>query len=375
MVDIDSFMKRSKVLYQFGNGLGAYFIFPRTNLEISTESSLKTNFENNRLTDGLINMSIDQKFRKGAYIYDVTFLVDNKSLIDIDNIKSTFWNGYKQIAFFYDLDINSNLTFYYNILTVTKSLVESYKSNEGLGQSVIAYSIELTAETPFLFACDSSLAYFDKSAYVANVKTWDSGDSWDSGDKWDSGLNIASIPISGLTLDQKLELFYSCKHTDNALIYTDRFFNPQSYSLSSDLIVDETLTVNTPVDIQTTTTLADTTADNKIYLIELSTLGLNDTVTIVNGSNSSGIQFRWISSVNSPSLIYYNSLKNRCFTAGNVEIPTSDIQISQVLNSFLYFSSQKTLNSILTNYKENIRLTKNSTSNIDVKIETLKTYH
>jgi hypothetical protein len=373
MPTTDNYMRRQKILYQFADGFSNYFVFPKVELGINTDNSLKTNYENNRLTDGLINLSVDQKFRKGSYIYTVTFLLDNKDFFDIDYIKSVFWNGYRQIGFFYDLDIDSNMTFYYNYLTVTNSFTEDYKTKEEYNQSVIKLTVELTAENPFLFACDSNLAYFNKSAFVSNQRKWDEG-LWDVG-VWDPGIALSTISISGLTLQEKLDLFYNCKNNDNALVYTDRFFNPISYSLGGNLVIDQSLTVNTPIDIQTTSFLADSTADNRTFIIELSTMSLGDTVQITNITNKSGLMFTWLSAVNSPSLFYYNSVKNRCYQANGTIIPASDIQIVQQSNAFLYFNPKRTLNAVISTFNDSIRLQKNSSLTITVKIEALKTYH
>jgi hypothetical protein len=373
MPSTEQFLKRQKILYQFGNGLSNYFIFPKPELNIGVGSSLKTNYENNRLTDGLINLSVDQKFKKGAYIYTVSFLLQNKDYFDIDYIKSVFWNGYRQLSFFYDLDIDSNLTFYYNYLTVTASFVEEFKSKEDFNQSTIKFSVELTAENPFVFACDSSIAYFNKSAFVVSEKKWDVG-LWDVG-VWDAGITVATIAISSLTLQQKLDLFYDCQNNDNALIYTDRFFNPTTYSLGGSLIIDQTLTVGTPVDVQTTSYLIDSSADNRTFLIQLSAMATNDTVSITNITNNSGLLFTWRSATSSPSTFYYNSVKNRCYQSDGTIILTSDIQIIQQSNSFLYFNPKRTLNGVISTFNDTIRLQKSSTSNISVKIEALKSYH
>ena len=226
MLATDSYQTRKKYLYQFANGLASYFVFPCTELDIKTSGDLKTNYTNNRLRDGLINLSVSEKFRKGAYVYTVTFLIKNTDLFDVDYVKSVFWNGYKQLAFFYDLDSNSNMSFYYNILTVTKSFLEDYSSTESLNQG------------PFLFGCDTTIAYFDKSAYVINERKWDEL-LWDSG-KFDPGIALSTIAISTLTLQQKLDLFFRNVDNDNALVYTDKFFNPTTYTTGANLVVNLT---------------------------------------------------------------------------------------------------------------------------------------
>lgn len=374
MLPADSYQKRKKILYQFANGLADYFVFPVTELEVGVGSGLKTNYVNNRLTDGLINISVNEKFRKNAYIYTISFLIKDTDLFDIDYVKSVFWNGYRQLAFFYDVNVNNNITFYYTYLTVTASFLEGRKPAENkFNQGQLVYTVELTAENPFLFACDASLAYFDKSAFVANERKWDEG-LWDSG-LWDPGIALSTIAISGLTLQQKLDLFYNNQDNDNALVYTDKFFNPSSYSLGGNLVIDQSLIVNTPVDVQTSSFLADSTADNRTFIVELSTMVLNDTVSILNQTNDSGILFTWLSAVSSPVLFYYNSVKNRCYQADGTIIPTSDIQIIQQSNAFLYFNPKRTLNAVISTFNDSIRLQKNSSSTITVKIEALKTYH
>ena len=135
------------------------------------------------------------------------------------------------------------------------------------------------------------------------------------------------------------------------------------------------MSVGTPVDVQTTDFLADTSADNRTFIIELSTMNQNNTVSILNLTNSSGLLFTWLGAVSSPSLFYYNSVKNRCYQADGTIISSSDIQIKQQSNSFLYFDPKRTLNAVISTFNDTIRLQKNSSLTISVKIEALKTYH
>jgi hypothetical protein len=65
---ITQYLKRQKIIYQFADGFKMYFIFPRVDLEVKSTASLKTNYQENRSIDGVINISVETAFRKSAYV-------------------------------------------------------------------------------------------------------------------------------------------------------------------------------------------------------------------------------------------------------------------------------------------------------------------
>ena len=157
----------------------------------------------------------------------------------------------------------------------------------------------------------------------------------------------------------------------------DRFIKRELITPTSYLL-NQTLTTVTATDVYTSTDLQYTTTDNLIYRIEISPLNLNQSVSIVNLTNNSGIKVTWVGAVVSPNTIVYNSYKSKFYdSVTNLEIPLSLINYEVLSNSNLYFSAleyNRTPNTNPFNNAELIRLQRTAGSNVTVKLDVLKSF-
>lgn len=361
-----------KILYQMGDGRGNHFIFPKTELAVSSSSSIKTMFDDNSGINGLINNSLSEEFKKGAYEFTIDFMLDNKDYIGLDYVKSFFWNGYKTIAFFYDLDKNGFINFYYTYLTITNSFLENYSSQIDYANDKIKVQVSVTAENPFFYET-FGLQYFNENTYTPSL--WDGSRTLDGSWNLDIGETSSIFNFANLSNDLKKQYFYDeCGENAKPLIFVDRFFKIENMAISSNLLVNQTLTTNALLDTTTNNLLIGSTAKNPIYLIEIGSLNQNETLSIQNLSNNSGLKFTWLSSATS-GVIYYNSFKNRCYNSNKEIISERDIRIEILNNKFLFFNPQKNMNKLSTVNNDNLRIQKNTSSNLTLKIETLKTFN
>jgi hypothetical protein len=379
----NNYLKKKKYLYQFGDALSNYyFVFPKTSYNISINSGLKTNYETTDNIDGAIKLNGSDKFRKMQYTYNVDFIIDGNNYFDIDYIKQVFWEGGKRIAFFYDIDTQGYLQYYFTYLTVTNAFVEEIKDSQEFGQNIEKVKIELTADTPFLYLCkEESLNYFNKDFYQAQPRLQDNiikegAFNLNNGTTTlGGGSSFYSTPMTSVGIEDRFELFHNRENGDLGLFYTDKFIAQSNYTIANtNLLVSQTLANNSPLTIFTTTVLKSSSATNNKYIIDIGTLATNNTLVILNNTNSSGIKFTWLSVSNSTSIVY-NSNNNRCYTNAGVLLPSTSIKIERQLNKWLEFNPQKTLNGVITSSPDSVTLQKNTSTNCSVNIEALSTYH
>jgi len=378
-----NYLKKKKYLYQFGDSLSNYyFVFPKTSYNVAGKSGLKTNYETSDGIDGSIKLNGIDKFKKLQYTYNIDFIIDNNSYFDIDYVKQVFWEGGKRISFFYDIDMQGYLEFYFTYLTVSNAFIEEVRDSQEYGQTIEKVSIELTQDIPYFYKCKSeSLNYFNKNFYQTQPKFQsnianDGAFYYNNGSTtWDQSASFYSTPITNLDINNRIELFHNRENGDLGLFYTDKFIAQSNYTIaSSNLLVNQTLTNNSPITISTSNVLAESSAINNKYIIDIGTLATGNTLVILNNSNSSGIKFTWLALASSTSIVY-NSNNNRCYTNAGVLIPITDIKIESQLNKWLEFRPQRTLNKVISFSTDSLTLQKNTSTNCIIRIEALSTYN
>jgi len=375
---------RKKILYQFGNGDGDYFVFPRENLSVIPSTGVKTIYSDNPQIDG--NSKTTDKFRKTAKTYKIDFLIKDNQYYDMDYLQKVFWSGREQIAYFYDLDTQNNIQFYYTYLTVTKGLDDKYESSASPSQEAEGFSVELTASNPFYYKCIDDTYYLNKD--LAGTSTiYGNVAQYGTTARYGGSLSDSQVNINTLSINQKREYFdvygdvNSINNRKYPIYYVDRFlrFDPTINGVSlnaSNLLINTTLTTNDPTDVYTADLLKDSTSTNQFYWIEIGQLQQNEWIKIVNQKNNSGLFITWLNATSSTTF-YYNSKTGRCYDNNGAIIPFSKLQILReaTTDTILNFEPDKSINKHLFTTTQQIRLTKNTSTNLTLKIEALQSYH
>lgn len=365
-------------LYQFGNGLNDnYYIFNKTQLTTKGTISLKSNHFESFSVDGFTKINVGERNKKSGQDLSVEFLVTDKDFFGIGYIQQVF-NSKERKLFYYDLDINNFVNFYFcpnadplGIPNQEILPVENY------GQGVKLLTAKFKTP-PFLYRCKPNLAYFNKNAIVSFIPRCDDNVTrCDASVPFDAANTIFVVSLAALSNNEKLNLFINPKQPDNALVYTDKFFDLDDFSINnSEAVVNVTLVNNSTNDLLLTSFFNDTTANNNIYMIELGQLATNNTLAITNLDNGSDLLIRWLNVANSPTTLIYNSAKGKLYdSALKTEINPSFYAVNSTLGTKLFFTGIATKNQTLNIAPQQIRLQKNTPENLTVKIESLKTYH
>jgi len=366
-------------LYQFGNGLNDnYYIFNKTQLTTKGTISLKSNHFESFAVDGFTKINVGERNKKSGQDLSVDFLVTEKDYFGIGYIQQVF-NSKERKLFYYDLDINNFVNFYFcpnadplGIPNQEILPVETY------GQGVKLLTAKFKTP-PFLYRCKPNLAYFNKNAIVSSPvpRTDDFITRVDASLLYDVASTIFLISLSALSNQEKLNLFIDPKQPNNALVYTDKFFDLGDFTINnSEAVVNTTLVNNSTNDLLLTSFFNDTTANNNIYMIELGQLATNNTLAITNLDNGSDLLINWLNVASSPTTLIYNSAKGKLYDSVlKTEINPSFYAINSTLGTKLFFTGIATKNQTLNISPEQIRLQKNTPGNLTIKIEALKTYH
>jgi hypothetical protein len=309
---------------------------------------------------------------------NTSFIVQNKDYFDLGYVKKVF-NQPPQKTFFYTVTQDLDVQMFFNPAVDTIQTVQQNDTpNQEYGQGIEKVDINLRLANPFVYECKPNIAYFDYSAFSLNQVVYQTGGLTYGllGLTYGLSEHLASVLLSDLTLEQKQEFFLSCNNT-KALIYDDKFFDRTSFNITADQeVINRTLSNNTVTDISTTTIYKNTTANNRIYLIEITgVMAKGEWVEIQNLDNNSSFRITWEDVGASPATMYYNSAWEKMYLANGTEINPLSYRISQSLDHFLYFSPLATQNKTLLKNTELIRLQKNSVNNLTIKIENLNTYH
>lgn len=374
---MNEFLKSKSYLYQYGNGLEDYFVFPKVEFQNVVSKPVKTQYEDSNFIDGAIRTNLTDRNKLGAVDLNVQFLVRDEDYFDLGYVKKVFQSIPRKL-FSYTVDSNGDTRFYFTPYSdVIKTVSQEDKSSMENGQRIENVGISLKLQNPYWYECKPNISYFNKDSYAIGAKLFDNGLTFDSGVVFDEGIAVAKTSISSLSLKTKKVLFFDTPDPSYALVYVDKFFDKTSFGIEAGQeTISQTLTDNSILDVTTTNIYRDTTAPNKTYLIEFTTLAQNEWVTIQNQSNTSSFKVTWLSASPSPSLFYYNSVWERFYDVNGNQIPMTSVKLDKVNPSddFLYFSAMSTLNKVVVGETENIRLQKNSSTNETIKIEILNTY-
>lgn len=379
MSDNTIFFKKEKRLYQFGDGFEDYYLFSPVDIMVIPSVSLKTLYQTNDGIDGQVKLNKNDRFKKTAISYKVDFRVNTNDYIDIDYIQQVFNQGGRKISFFYDLDSDGFVQFYFTYLTVTAPPIISYQAQQDRNQEEKILSIGLSADTPYLYKCTNP-AYFDREVFAYSQPRFvsasgDDGETlYDDGiSTYDQGVSVATIPVANLTKEERFDYFTGIKPR-LPLVYTDRFFARENYSINTNNLLLDTTLSSASTTTTTNEALDESSGENNKYLIEIGQMAQNEEVSIKNQTNNTGIKFTWLSASPSPDPILYNSDSNRAYNSSGSVIATTDLRIERLLGGYLYFNPRRTLNKALTLTGDQLLIEKTTGGNLTLKIEALITY-
>lgn len=367
-----------KYLYQIGNGNGEYFVFPKENLSVVPNTSKKTVYEDNQQVVGNIDVFGTDGFKPTATTYKVDFVIQDKHFISIDYLKRVFWEGGETIAFWYDFDTQNDVRWYYGYVKVTQGIQDLDQSSLSPSNEGTSYSVELTNSTSLIYRCQDDVFYINKDLTSNSGVTYGdtlyvdvshTGSTVYSGEFLNADINVNTLSIPNKKLYFDYERRYPIYTTDRYIKYTIPSIK------SSGLLLDTTITTNDITDIYTNDVIRETSYKNQIYWIQIGSLQQNQSITIVNQDNNSGLTITWLNTISSTTL-YYNNKAGRIYDLNGNIILISQAKIDRALNtnSFLYFDAENSLNNWLRYSNQQLRITKNTTSNLTLKIDILPTY-
>lgn len=365
------------ILYQFDNGFDSnYYIFNKVELEVTGNNTLKTAYDDSFDFDGASKVNFGERNKKTAQSITVNFLVNSSDYFTPIYVDQVFNSKEKKLFWIFLDDHNFFRVFFQPNVDPVKTPNVEYKSQERLGQYSKIKTVQFAGLTPFLYECKPNVAYFNKDAIVGYQPRTNDGIARTNQIVTNQGLNFAAVPLSSLTNDDKLSLFVTPNQPDNAIVYTDKFFDLSSmYVDNSEAVINTTLTDNSSATFQLTDFFRDTTAENNVYIIELGQLLEGESLKITNTGNNTDLVINWLDSTASPANITYNSVKNKLYDpATKEEIDGSKYSVYP-LSKKLYFTPLATRNMTISVTNELLQLQKTTGSNLTVKIEALKTYH
>jgi hypothetical protein len=365
-------------IYQIGDGRSDYMIVPKADMSNGLSKPTKTQYGETANFDGAYRLNSNRKNNLGSVENNLSFLIGNDGLFDIGYVKKVFHQP-PQRVFHFVRDVNGDVKMFFNpTVDVINQPQQKEDPNAEKGQTLEKLGATLKYLISYLFECKPGIACFDYTAFsIAQLLYGNAGLTYGGGATYGSADVLATVLLSSLTLAQKQEFFTTCEST-KALVYVDKFFDPtQSPSIEAGQeVISRTLTNNLVNDGETTEIYKDSTADNHIYIIEITgVMNQNEWVEIQNLSNQSTIRFTWASITPSPSVLYYKSHFGKLYNSINAQIPDLNYRKTQPSQpNFLYFSAMKTNNQTIMSTKQTVRVQKNSINNLTIKIENLNTY-
>jgi len=395
---IDTTFPSKFYLYQLGDGLSDFIVFPKSNLTCRVSHTVKLAEVENNFFDGKVRLNLGQRNRLGAPTLEISFVWPKTNYFDLHQVKKVFFSEPKPI-FFYTYNTNEDdIEFYYSPFADAVEIVsQEQQPNNDLGSDFEWLKVKLQLLLPFVFKCSGCeywLRYYDYFNYSLNISGGNLyynkpglvyGASGNNYGQTTSNVSLVTSDYSTLSNKQRKQLFLE-REQGPVLVWPEPFFKPV-VDAGDDLpflAQSSTLTTNNDVFVTLSPLLKKTTAENRIYCILLRTSNTsnpvfneNQSILIENVDNQSNLIIEWKATTNSPHTLMFLSYTQKLydFTSPTAtEIPLANYRIKQTKPNFLYFSALGKQNTIFAKNAEKVRLKKTNSFNTIVEINVLPAY-
>jgi len=369
-----------KRLYQIGNADDVYFVVPRLELNYEIQPTKQLKLDDSFLYNGFSRLNGQEKDIYASYQFNLSFKITERHLKK--NPKVFNLNFLNRLSdhnvvplFFYEYDNDKNLTWYYSygfISTPPKQIISENDTSGGIDTENMEVSLGITM-MPYYWDCNTEIKYLNTDTATTTTVNWGST-TW-GGSVWQPNNSQYAL-ISSLSIDNKTN-YFTANVPKFPVWLQDRFIKRELLTPSSYLL-NQTLSDTNPTDVYTSNALQYTTTDNLIYRLEITPLDYNQSITIENLSNDSGIKITWVDLTANANSLVYNSYKGKFYDLiTNLEIPLSKINYEVLRNRNLYFSAMEYNRSPNThpfNTTELMRLQRTSGTNSTIKIDVLKSF-
>jgi len=395
---IDTTFPSKFYLYQLGNGLDDFIVFPKSNLTCRVSHTVKLAEVENNFIDGKIRLNLGQRNRLGAVTLEVSFAWPKTNYFDLHKVKKVFFSEPKPI-FFYTYNANEDdVEFYYSPFAEAIEIINQEQlPNTELGSDFEWLKVRLQLLLPFVFKCSGDeywLRYYDYFNYSLNISGGNLyynkpglvyGTAGTYYGQTTSNVSVVTRDYSTLSNKERKQLFLE-REQGAILVWLEPFFKPvvDAGEYLPFRILTPTLTTNNDVFVTAGSLLKDTTAENRVYCIVLYTnnpsnpvFSQNQSILIENVDNQSNLIIEWKATTNSPHILLFSSYTQKLYSFTSTtatEIPLGNYRINQTEPDFLYFSALGKQNTILAKEAEKVRLKKNNSFNTTVEVYVLPSY-
>ena len=394
---IDTTFPSKFYLYQLGNGLDDFIVFPKSNLTCRVSHTVKLAEVENNFIDGKIRLNLGQRNRLGAVTLDVSFAWSKTNYFDLHKVKKVFFSEPKPIFFYtYNAD-EDDVEFYYSPFAEAIEIINQEQlPNTDLGSDFEWLKVRLQLLLPFVFKCSGDqywLRYYDYFNYSLTGGTeglyyGKPGLVYGMANAYygqTTNITLVTSDYYFLSNKQRKQLFLE-REQGPVLVWLEPFFKPTEKIITPPhKVLYKMLTNNNDVFVTANSTLKNTTAENRVYCILLYNnnsanpifTSPNQSILIENVDNQSNLIIEWLANTASSRRLMFLSYTQKLYDftfLPATEIPLGNYRINQTKPDFLYFSALGKQNAIFAKEAEQLRLKKTNSFDITVEIYVLPTY-
>lgn len=384
-----------KILYQVGTTNDKKLVLSKDGFQGEISGGVKNVWgADNTSSHGQTYLIGDQAAKKTLYEFSIEALEGYDSDFSPSYVQSVFYSKPK-LGFFYDYkrdknsDPNEERPFgkVYFTRLVTSSVPTMGETRWGNAEKLdSSYKAAFKME-PFFYDCSDCVEYIDYVTYFNNLNFWDWDQvpplfleyGWDQDDNsWDSFSEDYGL-IKELTDEQKKTFFTNiqCGKVRYFMNLRDRFFDRDTTQTARRYIVNQTVSSSSQIDVATSDDLQLTSAECRVMRIELSQMVKDQSVTIINMTNASGITITWDSSTPSPASLVYNTATGELYSGPSedkVPLTSYSDTIPAQATQMLYFQGLQDEFRIGIPDFEQVRIINSVGTILDIKIDILLAY-
>jgi hypothetical protein len=372
-----------KIPYQIGDGLDDYILFAKGGLSFEMNPGYKTLLEDSPMFDGSARINNFLADFKKDYEYTLKFIIYEEEKYTLDYVNKVFYGAPKKI-FVYQMDYDGNIRVLYNYVQFLSAPEQLWTEDQPYGQKAKKISIKLRLLWPYWYECDDRLRYFDQNAFENNQLYWTPNpiqgidNYWGTTTAYWGQTFLASFPFfSALSTKSRREILTADNPTC-PLTYKDPIFAREEKNLSTNPLHTKTINLSSNAgsnllniyDLQSS-------AFNRMYLLEISALETNKYFTFYNLDTNSDLSITWLHSSNHTTGVVFNSFTGTLYDQqSGAQIPKERYVIDYDKPELLYFTNLLSINPYSKREFDALLIQKPTTTfSPTIKIQIVRTYN
>jgi len=364
----------NKTPFQFGDPRnGDYMVFDCIDRGLAYKPSITTERAKSTLFNGEARLNGSEPNKLGDTSIKIKFSTESGSKYTQDYILQLFAKGPQKLFAYSSGDIESPKPF--KVFWQYAEIVDTVIITSGVSrdaEDVFTYDITVLLENPEWYEADNTLSLFAENQPYPLL---------DGSLTFNGSITLGEYETTTFPAFSTLNAEEQRNYLGDSLPLSvlDKYYTIESWSLSTESYLTNTLTTNNVLTLNTLGLDLKTSLPSYLYQLQFNSLNQDETIKITNITTNSDVLITWLDIVPNVTDLLFISKDNILYNPFNQQqIDSTRYRVDSVTGTLLYFSShlQYSINTYIPNSYEydTLLIQKQTSGNNQIQLSTLKSY-